>query len=177
MNTKNKPRRRKQGLAVQNLPNEVLVYDLDRHRAHCLNEAAATVWRHCDGKTTVSQMARMLQDELDVSADPELVRYAIDRLARARLLEGASGVARYSRRDFMARLKKLGLAASVTLPVVSSIVSPTPAHAMSCVQEGQCGAVGNCVPCYVGSTNQCGALRCCDGDCQPIPAAQNTCGC
>jgi len=176
-NARNKPKRRKQGVAVQTLADEVLVYDLERHRAHCLNQAAAVVWRHCDGKTSVPQMARILQRELDAPADRELVRYAIDRLARAHLLEGPPASARYTRRDFMGRLKKLGLAASVMLPVVSSIVAPAPAHALSCVQEGQCGAAGNCTPCYVGALNQCAAKRCCNGKCQPTPAAQNECGC
>jgi hypothetical protein len=176
-NPRNKPKRRKQGVAVQTLADEVLVYDLERHRAHCLNQVAAIVWRHSDGKTTVSQLARVLREELEVPADTELVRYAVDRLAKAHLLQDGSGVGRYSRREFIARLKKLGLAASVALPVVTSIVSPTPAHALSCVQESQCGAAGNCVPCYVGATNQCGTLRCCNGDCLPISAAQNACGC
>ena len=177
MSARNKPRRRKKGLAVQNLANEVLVYDLERHRAHCLNKAAALVWRQCDGETSVSDMARVLKEKLDTPADPELIRYALDRLGRAHLLEGRAVPAKYSRRDFMQRLKKIGLAASVALPVVSSIVSPTPAHAMSCVQDSQCGAVGDCVPCYVGTANQCAAKRCCNGNCQPIPAAQNECGC
>jgi hypothetical protein len=32
-----KPLARKEGLVIQELPDEVLVYDLDRDRAHCLN--------------------------------------------------------------------------------------------------------------------------------------------
>src|SRR3989304_1386272 len=119
---KGKPHRRKRGLAVQTLADEVLVYDLERHRAHCLNETAAVVWRHCDGKTSVPQMARILQRELDAPADRELVRYALDRPARGHLLEGPPASARYTRRGFMGRLKKRGLAASVMLPVVGSIV-------------------------------------------------------
>ena len=52
------PRMREQGLVVDDLPDEVLVYDLDRHQAHCLNRTAALVWRHCDGQTTVKEIAR-----------------------------------------------------------------------------------------------------------------------
>ena len=84
------------------------------------------------------------------------IRYALDRLAKAHLLESSPAPAKYSRRDFIARLKKLGLAASVALPVVSSIVSPTPAHAMSCVLAGNCGVAGDCTPCYQGNPAQCG---------------------
>ena len=159
-----KPRRRKKDLAVQNLLDEVLVYDLRNHRAHRLNRAAAMVWRHCDGKTTISQLARILADKLDEPADREVVRYALSRLGRVHLLEGEAQVEKYSRRDFIHRLKKVGLAASVMLPVVSSIVAPTPAHAMSCVPAGDCGAAGNCTPCHSGNPglhSKCKSATCC----------------
>ena len=41
-----KPMRRTEGLVVKELEDEVLVYDLERHRAHCLN-APAGVDRWC----------------------------------------------------------------------------------------------------------------------------------
>ncbi|MBV9278705.1 MAG: hypothetical protein JOZ41_01360, partial [Chloroflexi bacterium] len=44
------PRARKNGLIVRELEDEVLVYDLERHRAHCLNRAAGLVWKHADGE-------------------------------------------------------------------------------------------------------------------------------
>src|SRR5712691_3388551 len=81
------PRARVEGLVIQELPDEVLVYDLDRHRSHCLNRTAAMVWRHCDGRTSVEQMARLLQQELSLSADEEVVRWILDRLGRAHLLQ------------------------------------------------------------------------------------------
>jgi hypothetical protein len=44
------PCARKAGLVIQDMPDEVLVYDLDTNKAHCLNKSAAFVWRSCDGK-------------------------------------------------------------------------------------------------------------------------------
>ena len=41
-----KPRARTEGLVVTELPDELLVYDLERHRAHCLNPTAALVFKH-----------------------------------------------------------------------------------------------------------------------------------
>lgn len=175
MSARNKPRRRKKGVAVQNLPHEVLVYDLERHRAHCLNEAAAEVWRQCNGQTTISEMAHTLEERLEVPIDTEFVRYAVDRLAKAHLLEGPPSRAKYSRRDFMARLKKLGLAASVALPVVSSIVSPTPAHAQSCVGFNDCSGRPDCTPCNNPGGN-CGRWVCCNGKCVS-PGQAGSCGC
>lgn len=174
MNEK-KPRRRKKGLAVQNMANEALVYDLERHRAHCLNEVASVVWRQCDGETSVSQIARTLKERLDLPADPELVRYALDRLGRAHLLEERVTPGKYSRRDFLQRLKKIGLVASVALPVVSSIVSPTPAHAQSCVAAGDCASRPNCTPCTNPGGN-CGGWACCNGQCVS-PGQAGACGC
>src|SRR2546423_15689116 len=48
------PRARDARLVIQELPDELLVYDLERHRAHSLNRTAALVWRHCDWKKSES---------------------------------------------------------------------------------------------------------------------------
>ena len=50
-----KPRARSDGLVVRHLPGELIVYDLERHAAHCLNETAATIFRHADGRRTRSR--------------------------------------------------------------------------------------------------------------------------
>ena len=55
------PRARNEGLLVQEMPDELLVYDLVRHKAHCLNQTAAMIWTRCDGKTSVKQMAAFLK--------------------------------------------------------------------------------------------------------------------
>jgi hypothetical protein len=44
------PRARAENLTVRVLGDETLVYDQERHKAHCLNATAALVWRHCNGK-------------------------------------------------------------------------------------------------------------------------------
>ena len=40
------PVRRAEGLIVQEVAEETVVYDQKGHRAHCLNKTAALVWRH-----------------------------------------------------------------------------------------------------------------------------------
>jgi hypothetical protein len=51
------PRARTDGLVVKELTDEVLVYDLKRDKAHCLNLAAAAVWKLCDGRSTAAEIA------------------------------------------------------------------------------------------------------------------------
>jgi hypothetical protein len=174
------PLARKEDLEVQELTDEILVYDLKRHRAHGLNKVAAIVWRRCDGRTSLSTVAGILEEELHISADSELVRFVLARLRKSHLLEEGSKVenpGRYTRREFVKKLKKLGLAASVMLPVVTSIVSPTPAHAQTCVPQNDCTGKPDCTPCE----NPGGACElnwmCCNGQCRPPGLATQECGC
>jgi hypothetical protein len=136
-----KPQARKDGLVVQDLPEETLVYDLERDRAHCLNRAAALVWRHCDGRTTPSDLARMLENEVGLPDDEAVIHLALERLAKAHLLEGQAprlpAAAHCTRRDV---LRRLGAAAglAVLLPAVQSIVAPEAAQAASMITNTQC---------------------------------------
>lgn len=131
------PRARKDGLLIQEMPDELLVYDLVRHKAHCLNETAALVWKRCDGKTSVKQMVRLLKTERDAAADESMVWMAFDQLAKAKLLQGEarkwSGASGISRREV---IKRIGVAAAVSLPVVTSIVAPTAVQAATCLASG-----------------------------------------
>jgi len=138
------PLARTTDLVVEALRDETLVYDLRRHKAHCLNRAAALVWRSCDGRTTVSATAALLEGELQLSSGKALVRSGLDQLARARLLNGPPEIRgarpRYSRR---AVLRALGLtgAAALLPPLVETVVSPVAAEAASCLTPAQCRAL------------------------------------
>jgi len=130
-------RARKEGLLVHPLADEVLVYDLVSHKAHCLNLTAAIVWKHCDGTHSVASLAGIVRRELDTIFDEQIVWLAIRQLDQARLLDQRIGVhqgaPKITRREI---IKRVGLAASVSLPLISSIVSPTPAQAATCVAKG-----------------------------------------
>jgi len=146
------PRARTEGLVIQELPDEVLVYDRERDKAHCLNQTAALVWKYCDGKSTVPSIAKRLEQDLKTeTVDEKVVWYALGQLNKDHLLEEnvtppalLSGM---SRRDMV---RVLGLAAVVAVPVVTSIVAPTPAQAATCLGSGS--------PCT-------GGVQCCSGIC------------
>src|SRR5438105_1195323 len=145
-----RPLARTDGLVVRELPEEVLIYDHDTHRALCLNRTAALVWKSCDGRKSVEGILRALRAETDEPVTKEVVWLALERLGRDRLLTARvrrpATLAGVSRRDV---LKKIGLAAAVTLPVVTAIVAPTPAQAAaSCKPTGV--ACGTSVECCSG---------------------------
>jgi hypothetical protein len=131
------PLARQEGLVVQQMPDEVLIYDLDRHQAFCLNQTAALVWQHCNGRTSVEQIAKRLEKELQTPISMDVVYLALDRFSKDQLLEERVTLPiemGLNRREVM---RRIGLATAVALPIVASIVAPTAAHAVTCIASGQ----------------------------------------
>jgi hypothetical protein len=129
---------------VEVVADETLVYDLRRHRAHCLNPTAGLVWRSCREGRSLAATATLLEEALRIPEAETAVWMALDRLERAHLLADPpafpGGRARYARRRVL-RALGLGAAATVLLPLVDSIVSPAAAQAASCLTVGQCTAL------------------------------------
>jgi hypothetical protein len=127
-----KPRAKLDGLLTEALEDELIVYDQDRHRGHCLNRTAALVWRHADGQRTIADLVSILQAELDPVADENLVWHALDRLNTAHLLEEpplrSTDEMRAARRQFISKIGVVGVA-TLLLPLVTSVVPPPPARA------------------------------------------------
>jgi hypothetical protein len=136
------------------LGDELLVYDARTHRGHCLNPTAAAVWKACDGRTTITKITRDLQEQMNPGVDQRLVWLALTKLEKAGLLQkGTLAPAEFpalSRREAM---RKIGVAGAIALPVISSILVPTPAQAASCLAAGQvCSSNAQCC------SHDCGLL-------------------
>ena len=156
------PRARVEGLVIERLAGETLVYDLRRHRAHCLNAAATLIWDACDGRTPMTAPAQRLEQELRIEGGERLVLSGLQQLARARLLDGSPAAAGGTSRRQLLRALGLGAVAATLLPAVESIVSPTVAQAASCLTVAECGALvpGQCTGQPIcGSTTDCCVLR------------------
>lgn len=117
--------------------DELLVYDSRADRAHCLNQTAAAVWTACDGKTTVTEMIRELQNKIRSRIDEQILWMALSKLDAAGLLvEGTFSSEQrrsLSRREAM---RRIGGAAAIALPLVTSVLVPPPAMALSCFPLG-----------------------------------------
>jgi len=123
---------------VRELDNEVLIYDTNNDKAHCLNETAALIWQQCDGHATPAEISRTLSQQLGTTIDERVVWFALKQLSRDHLLEEeltppAIFTAGLNRREMV---RVLGLAAVVAVPLVTSIVAPTPAQAATCLPDG-----------------------------------------
>lgn len=133
------PKARTEKLVVQELPDEILVYDIKTNEAHCLNKTAAMVWKNCDGKTSVTDIAKLLGSSFGNPVDDDFVWLAIDQLDKKDLLNKQN---RFDLPNRRAALKTIGLASVIALPIVASLKAPTSAFAATancaCVVPGDC---------------------------------------
>lgn len=142
MNNSQIPVARTQGLVVQEMPEEVLIYDLDTNKAHCLNDTAAFVWKSCNGNNSVSEIAKKFQIETGKSVNEDLVWLAIDQLSQKNLLQGEIST-RFSGQNRREVIKKIGFASMIALPIVASLAAPTSvlaAVSCGCSNPGDCSA-------------------------------------
>jgi hypothetical protein len=152
---------RHEELVVQELPDELMVYDLKRHKAHCLNKTAAFIWHHCDGQTTVTELTGLLRQETGASVDEDVVWYTLDKLGKADLLEGKLNSPvkdSLSRRRMIRRLGTI-----IVVPAVISLVAPTAlaqATVITLNKKIPCGQCNN-----QDNPAGCASSTCCTGSC------------
>src|SRR3954453_19999427 len=92
-------------LVVQELGDELLIYDKRTDVAHCLAPVAALTWRKCDGRTPFEDIVSAVAS-IDAGDDPEAL--TIDALAELKekdLVDGAPlAASALSRRQALRRL-------------------------------------------------------------------------
>jgi|ERR1041384_7358840 hypothetical protein len=160
------PRARTKSLIVEEMTDELLVYDLDRDKAHCLNPVAAAVWKHCNGHTSAAQIAKQLIRQCGGETGrsianantltDQVVWLALEQLSRDHLLEDRlswpTHIPRISRRE---AIRRLGIGAAIAVPIVASITAPTAVQAGTCRTAGQnCGTGSQCCS-GICSNNTC----------------------
>jgi hypothetical protein len=177
------PKSRKENLVIQELEGEVLIYDLEKNKALCLNQTSALVWQSCDGNRTIAEISDFVGKQLKTQVDEDVVWLALDQLSKENLvkkeLELGGKFKGLSRREV---IKKVGLGTMIALPLITALVAPLPIHAAStCVTPplvcscttatppgGTCGQ-GNailCAPnCLCTRGNACGPGGNCAGTC------------
>ena len=137
----NKPKGRTDNLIMQELEGEMLIYDLENHKAYSLNHTSNLVYQNCDGEKEVGEISLILQKELNKPVNDEVVWLALEGLKKEGLVrfEISDSQKNLNRREV---IKRMGLSSMIALPLVVSIVAPTAAHATSGVACGPGGAVG-----------------------------------
>jgi hypothetical protein len=149
------PLARSEGLVIEELGDELLIYDLDVKQAHCLTPTAARVWRQCDGTTSTEAIA------MELGLAPAELTRALEELERCELLVPSQVLAPggLSRRELGLRVTKVA-AGVATLPLILSIAAPAAAATAS--QIAACRILGTIESNSCGTCNQGGSpTNCC----------------
>ena len=146
------PKARIENIVVQELENELLVYDLLSNKAFCLNETAKLVWQSCDGKSTPAEIGELITQKLKSPTSEDLVWLALENLEKENLIENGAQFFNHframSRREV---IRKVGLGTMIALPLISSVIAP------SSVLAASCGTLGFLDPC----ANNIACSTCC----------------
>jgi hypothetical protein len=147
-------------LVVEELGDELLVYDRITNQAHCLTAVAARVWQACDGEGTTAGFAA----KLDLPG--ESVMHALAELEAKGLLQDTPHVhvgGGMTRREVALKTAKVG-AAAAAVPLIWSVAGPIPEAAATPTIE-QCAQYHD-KDCD-GCRTICGCCCCCQaGDCK-----------
>jgi hypothetical protein len=123
------PRARQDGLLIDTVGEELLIYDQNSHTAHCLSPIAACVWRHCDGEHDVTELAGL------AGVSESLIADALHELREKDLLVAEPALVQsadpsISRREVIVGGVRYG-AAAAAVPLIVSATAATPAMASS----------------------------------------------
>ena len=128
------PIKREIDMIAEEVHSEVVLYDRQRKRAHCLNRTAAFIREQCDGNTRIREIVARAHAELKLPEAEAVVMLTLKELSKAGLIEGdlalkANGSG-FTRREVARKVLLVG-ASPLVLPFVSSIIAPTAARAKS----------------------------------------------
>lgn len=140
------PLARQKDLVIQEMPDEVLVYDMSANKAHCLNPSAAFIWRACNGQNSVADIVSQFEGTGRGKVSEDFVWLAIDQLHDSSLLEGKI-TPRFRGQSRRQVIKRIGLASMVAVPLIASLVAPENALAAAsctCVNPANCSNRTSC---------------------------------
>jgi hypothetical protein len=159
------PIARRKDLIVEELPDEVLVYDLNTDKAHCLNQTSALIWKNCDGEKSEDEIAGLLARELKSPVSTQVVMLGLEELSVHGLLREGTAIAPRPQVSRRRLIQNLGLTAAIALPVIMSISAPTAAQASSTTDP--CIANPRAVGCPCTTDGDCDSANCNAGTCGP----------
>lgn len=150
------PTVRLEDIVIQELANEILIYDAKSNRAFCLNETLVEVWKLADGARNIRQISQTLSEKFSSKVDDSFVLFALEELNREKLLAEGNSVNKtesaLSRREV---IRRVGLSSMIALPVISTILTPQAVHAASA-----CPTVGTACRCVYSSVPPASTTSC-----------------
>ncbi len=159
-----KPKARNNKILIQEIENEVLIYDLTNNKVFNLNKTAALVWRNCNGTNSVEIISE------NTNFPVNLILLTIDELQKYNLFEEEFVTNLPTDKSNRRKLLMQFAATAFALPAIITLVAPKSINAQSglvCKRNNGCDCPGGTqttrldfigATCDVPSTN-------CDPEC------------
>lgn len=164
--TVSRPVARSEGLHIESVGDETVVYDTESKEAHCLKPLAAAVFAYADGNHTAVEIAELAAVRLAAEIDESDVASAVDQLEQSGLLDAPllvrDGV---SRREMIRRVSWAGAIVAGSTPLITSIVAPTAAMAAASTIPTGCTGCGQNKDCASNHCCQSVSGKSCDQSC------------
>lgn len=136
-----RPLVKNQDVVIQELDDEILIYDLLKNKAFCLNQTSAMIWQECNGKKTVDEISLAVSKKTGVPISEDIVWLALSQFKSDGLLDKSDELTTpfdgLSRREV---IKRIGFASAVALPIISGVVAPSAINAQSGGASCRCSA-------------------------------------
>ncbi|HLO86815.1 MAG TPA: PqqD family protein [Nostocaceae cyanobacterium] len=132
------PVARTENLLLQDVGNELIIYDQRNNSSHCLTPIAVRVWELSNGQNTVNDIAKKLEKEFDLPIDGDvdvrgLVWLTLEELERYSLIKeylkqpATEEIFGISRRKVIKTATLVGgFAIGSMFPLVKSVAVPDP---------------------------------------------------
>jgi hypothetical protein len=127
------PRVRHSNLWAEELNEQYVIYDTHSQTVHGLNRTMSWLWSHCDGSRTLDDLIAAMQRDTGDDNARSLITVGLKQLAEANLLEPGSVDlnAVMAEPSTVGRRAAVAAGLSIAVPMMTSIIAPTPAAAKS----------------------------------------------
>ena len=125
-----KPFARTDQFIIEEVGNDVVVYDRTTKKAHSLNPSVAWIWRQCDGKTDTDQLSAGFERQFNTTDGADFVLAGLEQLKTAGLLEIEPDSLSPEIGPMISRRSALA-AGSALFPLVATVLVPSAAAAKS----------------------------------------------
>jgi len=171
-----RPVARAEGLVIESVGDETVVFDVDSKEAHCLKSLAAAVFMYADGNRTASDIAELAAYRMGTPVTEVEVNDAVAQLDSRSLLDAGPVVVRngISRRTALKRFGAVAGVAAAT-PLIATVSANAAAGDSKIPTGGCCGSTSHGDTC-TGGNPLCQSGHCCQ-NLDATAKACNPCKC
>jgi coenzyme PQQ synthesis protein D (PqqD) len=118
-------------LVCEDVSGECVIYDAREKKAHHLNSTLTWIWRRCDGNTTIEALADNFERQFNITDGLPVLITGLEQLEARDLLDNPVDLNLLTAEQVAINRRAVIVGGSVLMPLVVSILAPTPAAAKS----------------------------------------------